>query len=250
MNIPIPSARNLEIYHRLSDDAESVRVVAREFGLSPTRVVEISSQVQRWYKCAAPDWELDGKFRRQHAVSACKRHEERAQRMYGRMMDAFRDSQGEEQKTRATLGGGSVTTTSTCHGDPKFLTTALRYSREQMNTALTVAKLPDEYFVPPEVEFVEPSAEELAREAAETNAGLQGESPDRVCTVPANASSISHLLPGAASDATADADTASEVTAILAREQRRDAKRQTDPVQSGDRSVLARRRDLARALAG
>jgi hypothetical protein len=41
--------------------------------------------------------------------------------MYGLMMDAFRDSQGEQHITRDARHSGAVTTTRTSYGDPKYL---------------------------------------------------------------------------------------------------------------------------------
>ena len=164
MRIKVPSARNIEIYHRLEDDAESIRDVAEDFWVSPTRITQIHGQVHRWHRCSAPDPEMD-RFRRQHAVAACRRHVSRAGRLFGRMMDAFRDSQGEERRTREGQGG-VVATTRMCHGDPKFLDYALKYSREQRDATLEIAKLPDEYFLPMSLEFVEPTAEEPSRSVA------------------------------------------------------------------------------------
>ena len=87
MRVHIPSARNLEIYHFLEDDGDSIREVAHRFRVSPTRITQIHSQVDRWYRCSAPDPEMDH-YRRQDAVASCKRHKVRAGRMYGRMEEA------------------------------------------------------------------------------------------------------------------------------------------------------------------
>jgi hypothetical protein len=286
MRVHIPSARNLEIYHFLEDDGDSIREVAHRFRVSATRITQIHDQVDRWYRCSAPDPEMD-RYRRQDAVASCKRHKVRAGRMYGRMMDAFRDSQGEQKRSREALSGGTVTTTIMSHGDPKYLTFALRYSKEQLNAALTLAKLPDEYFVPPDVEYVAPTEEEMkveeeeGRELREEEEDLgrrasaymqkmedymaQGgafaendeeddedfeadASPNEVCTAHSPAAPLSAASPAAASGATTDADAASEVADILRRQHRREAKRPTAPVQP--RSLKDRRNQLARALAG
>jgi hypothetical protein len=251
MRIQLPSARNLEIYHLLADDGESIREVASEFQLSPSRIVEIEKQVERWYKCAAPEWRADREFRRSDAVALGKRHQERAGRMYSRMMDSFRDSQGEQRHSIETKQG-TVTQVRMCHGDPKYLTMALRYSREQFQTQLVLAKLPDEFFEPPEFELVEPSAEELAREAEEERQRLAAEEAhDRklaayvqqmqahAMTASLARGSTAPLPPDppvakvntAAAVASDDGDAASEVAAILNKQRKHDAKRKTSPVQ-------------------
>jgi hypothetical protein len=172
MRITLPSARNVEIYHRLEEDGASIRDVAEEFWLSPTRIGQIRGQVHRWYRNSAPDPE--DRYRRQHAVAACKWHQTRSGRMYGRMMDAFRDSQGEERRSRE-VDGRLVTTTRMNYGEGKYCTLALRYSREQRDAALLLARLGDEYFVPPDVEYVQPTEDELKLEAEEDRPRLQAE---------------------------------------------------------------------------
>jgi hypothetical protein len=236
------------------------------------------------------------RFRRQDAVSWCKRHKTRAGRMYGLMMDAFRDSQGEQQITRDARHSGAVTTTRMSYGDPKYLSFALRYSREQLNAALTMAELPEEYFLPTNVECLETPQEEIAREADEDRERLEAEaahqrrandyvakmqahmavqndaddeeeddeleedeeleeeeleaseSPARVGTAAIPAAAGTATGSAASDGATADADAASEIAEIMREQHRREAKRETPPVQSPN--VLARRRALARALAG
>jgi hypothetical protein len=281
MRVHLPSARNLEIYHQLEDDGASIRDVADEFRLSPNRIVQIRGQVHRWYQCCAPDAETD-QFRRQDAVASCKRHKIRAGRMFSTMMDAFRDSQGEEKLTRDSRSGGAVTITRMSHGDPKYLTVALRYSREQLNAALTLAELPDEYFVPVAVEVVEPTAAELAIEAEEDRERLDEEaayrrrameyvekmagnandddgdreeeddaasvSPARVCTAATSAAAVTSADSSTTSGATPSADAASEVAEILREQHRREAKQKATPVHSA--SNVDQRRALARALAG
>jgi hypothetical protein len=282
MRVHIPSARNLEIYHYLEDDGESIREVAHRFRVSATRITQIHSQVHRWYRCTAPDPEMD-RYRRQDAVASAKRHKVRAGRAYGRMMDAYRDSQGEQKRSRESLSGGTVTTTTYSHGDPKFLTMALKYSQQEYQAALTLAKLPDEYFVPPDVEYVAPTEAEMEleeeegrelREEAEdlrqrANAHFEQmkdyiaqrgafapveeesvatASPKEVCTAAPPSLPLSGSSPGDAIAATVDVDAASEVADILRQQQRREAKRSTTPVQP--RSLKDRRKQLARALAG
>jgi hypothetical protein len=172
MRITLPSARNLEIYHDLEDDGDSIRAVAERYWLSPTRIVEIRTQVHRWYQHSAPD--PDDRYRRQHAVAACKRYQSRAGRMFGRMMDAFRDSQGEETRT-TDVEGRLITTKRMNYGEGKYCTLALRYAREQRDAALFLAKLGDEYFVPPDAEYVAPTDEELMLEAEEDLPRLRAE---------------------------------------------------------------------------
>jgi hypothetical protein len=161
MQIPVPSVRNLEVFHRVHTDDRSLREVGREFNLSHNRVAEICEQVERWRKYVAPDWE-ESRNRRQDSVALCKFHKERSGRGYQILMDAWRHSG--ERRTEC----GAVTTTVKTPGDPKYLLQALRCSREQVNAALVLAKLPDEFFLPPEnIEVVEMTPQQIAREEEE-----------------------------------------------------------------------------------
>jgi hypothetical protein len=164
-----------------------------------------------------------------------------------------------------------------------------------------MAELPEEYFLPTNVECLETPQEEIAREADEDRERLEAEaahqrrandyvakmqahmavqndaddeeeddeleedeelaeeelaeeeleaseSPARVGTAAVPAAAGTAASPSASNGATADADAASEIAEILREQHRREAKRETPPVQSPN--VLARRRALARALAG
>jgi hypothetical protein len=167
------------------------------------------------------------------------------------MMDAFRDSQGEQRSVVETKQG-TITQVRMCHGDPKYLTMALRYSREQFQTQLVLAKLPDEFFDPPEFELVEASPEELAREAEEERQRLATEAEgDRKLAAymqQMQAHAMAGPLTRGSTDAlrddppeakvktanaavSSDNDAASEVAAILRKHAAQDAKRKTAPVQ-------------------
>jgi hypothetical protein len=267
MRVTVPSERNFEIFHELVEDGHSLSEVGQRWHLSRARVAEIREQVRRWRKLVAPDWDED-RYRRQDSVTLCRIHQDRTGRCYELMMESFRISRGMQTVAETAADDVHMTTTYNSPGEPRYLLAAIRCSREQMQTGLVIAKLPDEFFArPQDVEAVEMDVPQLEQELAEMDehdkweerarqkaesrvrhlealAASQSLPPESVLTDLGAPVPEPTLAPAPVKVATPADDETSDVADALRRQQRHDHRKKLAPVQSGQNNEQ-KRRELA-----
>jgi hypothetical protein len=272
MRITVPSERNFEIFHELVEDGHSLTDVGNRWHLSRARVAEIRDQVRRWRKLVAPDWEED-RYRRQDSVTLCRIHQDRTGRCYELMMESFRISRGMQTVAQTAAADVHMTTTYNSPGDPKYVLAAIRCSREQMQTGLVIAKLPDEYFArPQDVEAVEMNVPELEQELHEMDehekweerarqktearvrhlealAASRSVPPESVLTDLGEEVPEPTRAPAEVKVATRADDEASDVADILRQQQRHDRRKKLSPIHPG-KDNEEKRRELAAQLFG
>jgi hypothetical protein len=132
-----PSDRNYLIFCDVEFAGRSLRSVAEEQDISPTRVQQIVAEMRAWFIASTPEWvrDTDPDTAPMHA---CRFHHERLQHLYSLSMQAWRASQTDVTTTRVrpgVLDNGEVRVTQRCFGQPRYLTTALQLSRAQIDAA-------------------------------------------------------------------------------------------------------------------
>jgi hypothetical protein len=132
-----PSDRNYAIFCDVEFAGRSLRSVAEEHDISPTRVQQIVAEMRAWYIASTPQWVRDTDPDTAPML-ACRFHQERLQHLYSLSMQAWRASQTDVTTTRVrpgVLDSGEVRITQRCFGQPRYLTTALQLSRGQIDAA-------------------------------------------------------------------------------------------------------------------
>lgn len=143
MNLAIPSQRNRDIFHKVHIVGCSLRQVATEFGISPTRVVEICKQVDRWRVSTLPQ-QLAEKPPAVLLLDTCYRQMERLDEMYQQAhalwetacnsLNSSTDSNKDfDRRMRLVLAG-----------EPRHVAQATRIVREQIHIAAVIAQMTEE----------------------------------------------------------------------------------------------------------
>jgi hypothetical protein len=138
-----PSERNYAIFCAVEFEQQTVRAVAQQHDVSPTRVQQIVEQMRSWYETTTPEWvkRIDPAV---EPLVACRMYDDRLAYLSQQAMDAWRQSQGEQTVTRQTSGllhsGGQITTTKSTFGAPRYLVIAARLAKMRVDGSMRLAK--------------------------------------------------------------------------------------------------------------
>jgi hypothetical protein len=120
-----PSGRDFEVFEHVVTDGGTTRSAAHEFKISQTRVCQIMERVRAWMDevSPAPADEQETKKQLQLAEGLAA---DRLDSLYSQAMTGWRSSEGEVERVRIGAWGEKLTTRTTSHGDPRYLTVAAR----------------------------------------------------------------------------------------------------------------------------
>jgi hypothetical protein len=130
-----PGDRDFDVYRRLEIEGESTRAVAKEVGLSQTRVVQIRDEVETWVAQQAVS--AVALTKQQRTQLAEYKAGLRLDALYALALDAFRQSQGPEIVSELAANGGTTTKSRMSQGKPCYLQLAMRIAAQQSRLPIT-----------------------------------------------------------------------------------------------------------------
>jgi hypothetical protein len=130
-----PGDRDFEVYRRIEIEGQSTRSVAKDVGLSQTRVVQIRDEVEAWVaQQAASAATLTKQQRMQVAEYKAGL---RLDALYAMALEAFRQSQAPEIVSELAANGGTLTKTRMSQGKTCYLQLAMRIAAQQSRLPIT-----------------------------------------------------------------------------------------------------------------
>jgi hypothetical protein len=120
-----PSGRDFEVFEHVTVDGGTTRSAAQEFKISQTRVCQVLERVRDWLDEVAPAT-ADEQVTKKHLQLAEGLAADRLDSLYSQAMTGWRSSAGEVERVRIAGWGEKLTTRTTSHGDPRYLTVAAR----------------------------------------------------------------------------------------------------------------------------
>jgi hypothetical protein len=139
MTITVPSPRNFEIFHAVQTLQMSRRGAAEVFGISPTRVQQIVTEVKR-FVIRHGSVEIVGDAEEDLEKAALRLCYERLNYMFYSAMHVWRGSQGELTVVRR-CGAKETSTTAPSFGAVRVFHAAMKAAIEQTKVAKVLANL-------------------------------------------------------------------------------------------------------------
>jgi hypothetical protein len=130
-----PVDRDFDVYRMLEIEGESTRSVAKEVGLSQTRVVQIRDEVETWVAQQAASAPTLTKQQRMQVAEY--KAGLRLDALYALALEAFRQSQGTEIVSELASNGSTVTKSKMSQGKPCYLQLAMRIAAQQSRLPIT-----------------------------------------------------------------------------------------------------------------
>jgi hypothetical protein len=120
-----PSGRDFEVFEHVTVDGGTTRSAAHEFKISQTRVCQVLERVREWMDEVSPP-PADEQVTKKQLQLAEGLAADRLDSLYSQAMTGWRSSEGEVERVRIAGWGEKLTTRTTSHGDPRYLTIAGR----------------------------------------------------------------------------------------------------------------------------
>jgi hypothetical protein len=170
-----PGDRDFEVYRRIEIEGQSTRAVAKEVGLSQTRVVQIRDEVETWVAQQAVS--AVALTKQQRTQVAEYKAGLRLDALYAMALNAFRQSQGPEIVNELASNGSTLTKSRMSQGKPCYLQLAMRIAAQQ--SRLPITPLAAEADRPAD----EPACEEVVVELAADSVADQPSPPEEDCSL-------------------------------------------------------------------
>src|SRR5690606_17188975 len=167
------SFRNLKIFEVIETGECSLREVAADYEISPTRVQQIVQQVRRWLRSTAGGDDL--RSPRQMLLDALYLFDERLKCLARAAYEAWHFSKGNYTEVHV-CDGVRHERTKRSTGDPRHLASMLKIEKERLESAVAVYEhLP---------KFGEPKASDRVIEGATTPCAPDVEEPEAAAEMP------------------------------------------------------------------
>lgn len=119
-----PSERDFELYLALVAESLSTRAAAARFGISQTRVLQVRDRVADWLGMHPPPLARFAPHVRMRVLGEAARL--RVDHLLAKASESWEASKGTTTKTRSSSRFEDITTTTTSHGDVRYLLLSLQ----------------------------------------------------------------------------------------------------------------------------